>query len=44
MAVRVAITGRTATPPLFDTMVCLGYARSLERLDAARAVLEGVGT
>ena len=29
MAIRVAITGRTATPPLFDTMVCLGYTRTL---------------
>ena len=25
MAIRVAITGRTATPPLFDTMVAIGY-------------------
>ncbi len=40
MAVRVAITGRTATPPLFDTMVCLGYARTLDRLDSARAALD----
>jgi glutamyl-tRNA synthetase len=35
MAIRVAITGRTATPPLFDTMVALGIARTLERLDRA---------
>jgi glutamyl-tRNA synthetase len=35
MAIRVAITGRTATPPLFDTMVALGFARTLERLDRA---------
>ena len=34
MAIRVAVTGRTATPPLFDTLVALGYARTLERLDA----------
>ena len=40
MAIRVALTGRTATPPLFDTMVCLGYARTLERLDTARDALE----
>ncbi len=39
MAIRVAITGRTATPPLFDTMVALGRARTLERLDAAVAAL-----
>jgi nondiscriminating glutamyl-tRNA synthetase len=44
MAVRVAITGRTATPPLFDTMVAIGWRRTLERLRAAQARLtrEGV--
>ncbi len=40
MALRVAATGRTATPPLFDTMVALGRDRTLRRLDAARATLE----
>jgi glutamyl-tRNA synthetase len=35
MAIRVAITGRTATPPLFDTMIALGRERTLERLDRA---------
>ncbi len=35
MAIRVATTGRTATPPLFDTLVALGRARTLERLDTA---------
>ncbi|MEZ0240674.1 MAG: glutamate--tRNA ligase [Chloroflexota bacterium] len=35
MAIRVAVTGRTATPPLFDTLVALGYERTLERLDRA---------
>jgi glutamyl-tRNA synthetase len=35
MAVRVAVTGRTATPPLFDSLVALGRDRVLERLDAA---------
>ena len=39
MAIRVAITGRTATPPLFDTMVALGRDRTLERLDRAVAAL-----
>ncbi len=39
MAIRVAITGRTATPPLFDTMVALGRARTLARLDAAVGAL-----
>ena len=39
MAIRVAVTGRTATPPLFDTLVALGLERSLTRLDAAREAL-----
>jgi len=43
MAIRVAVTGRTATPPLFDVLVALGYERTLQRLDAAReALVEGV--
>ena len=29
MAIRVAVTGRTATPPLFETLVALGYERTL---------------
>jgi glutamyl-tRNA synthetase len=41
MAIRVAVTGRTATPPLFDTLVALGRDRTLERLDRAIAALEG---
>ena len=39
MAIRVAVTGRTATPPLFDTLVALGRKRVLERLDRAIVVL-----
>ena len=35
MAIRVATTGLTATPPLFDTLVALGRDRTLARLDAA---------
>ncbi len=35
MAIRVAVTGRTATPPLFDTLVALGPERTLARLEAA---------
>jgi len=42
MAIRVAVTGKTATPPLFDTMVALGRERTLERLAAAIEVLQGV--
>jgi len=41
MAIRVAVTGRTATPPLFDTLVALGRERVLERLDRAGEVLAG---
>jgi nondiscriminating glutamyl-tRNA synthetase len=43
MAIRVAVTGRTATPPLFETLVALGYQRTLERLANAHGVLSGVG-
>ena len=39
MAIRVGVTGRTATPPLFDTLVALGRDRVLDRLDRAVAVL-----
>jgi glutamyl-tRNA synthetase len=39
MAIRVAVTGRTATPPLFDTLVALGRDRALHRLDRALEVL-----
>ncbi len=39
MAIRVAVTGRTATPPLFDTLVALGRERVLARLEAAERVL-----
>ena len=33
--IRVAITGRTAAPPLFQTMEVLGYERCLERISRA---------
>ena len=33
--IRVAITGKTATPPLFETMAVLGRERTLERLESA---------
>jgi glutamyl-tRNA synthetase len=41
MAIRVAVTGRTATPPLFETLVALGFDRTLARIDRARALLDG---
>jgi glutamyl-tRNA synthetase len=40
MAIRVSVTGRTATPPLFDSLVALGHDRVLSRLDAAIDTLE----
>jgi glutamyl-tRNA synthetase len=40
MAIRVAVTGRTAAPPLFDTLVALGRERTLARLDRAIEALE----
>ena len=42
MAIRVAVTGRTATPPLFDTLVAVGYERTLARLERAAGILQGV--
>ena len=39
MAIRVAVTGRTATPPLFDTLIALGRERTLARLDRAIELL-----
>jgi len=34
-AIRVAISGRTATPPLFETMEALGRERSMARINEA---------
>ncbi|HLE78969.1 MAG TPA: glutamate--tRNA ligase [Candidatus Limnocylindrales bacterium] len=44
MAIRVAVTGRTATPPLFDTLVALGRERTLSRLDVAITTLVAAAT
>jgi nondiscriminating glutamyl-tRNA synthetase len=44
MAIRVAATGQTAAPPLFDTLVALGYRRTLGRLDGAIAALNDAAT
>lgn len=35
MTIRVALTGRTATPPLFETMLVLGKEMTVERLEEA---------
>ncbi len=40
MQVRVAITGRRVTPPLFESLVLLGREKSLSRIARAIAVLE----
>jgi glutamyl-tRNA synthetase len=42
MTVRVAATGRTVTPPLFDTIVALGREKTLARLRRAREALNPV--
>ena len=39
MPIRIAVTGRRATPPLFETMAVLGRERCLVRLQRARAKL-----
>lgn len=41
MPLRVAVTGRTATPPLFETMAVLGKERCRRRIRAAIALLKG---
>ncbi|MHB1415159.1 MAG: glutamate--tRNA ligase [Chloroflexota bacterium] len=38
-SLRVAITGRTVAPPLFETMAVLGRERTLERVDKAIEML-----
>jgi glutamyl-tRNA synthetase len=42
MAIRVAVTGRPVSPPLFDSLVALGPDRTLARLDRAIEALGGV--
>jgi glutamyl-tRNA synthetase len=39
--VRVAITGTTKAPPLFDTAVTLGHERVMRRIERALALLRG---
>jgi len=39
-AIRVAVTGQSVAPPLFDTLAGIGRERSLSRLNAAIAALE----
>ena len=37
---RLAVTGRTASPPLFEVLALLGREETLARLRAVRAVIE----
>ena len=39
--VRVALTGRSASPPLFDVMTVLGRDKSLSRLARAAEIAQG---
>ena len=39
--IRVAVTGSTVSPPLFESLAVLGKERSLERLRAAAGRLAG---
>ncbi len=39
--IRVAVTGRTVGPPLFESLTALGRERTLERVQAARGMLGG---
>jgi glutamyl-tRNA synthetase len=40
MLLRVAVTGRSVSPPLFESMAVLGRERCLSRLQSARELLE----
>lgn len=40
--IRLAITGKTVAPPLFETLYCLGREKVLDRLARALAVLQPV--
>lgn len=37
--IRLAVTGKTVAPPLFETLYCLGREKVLDRLDRALTVL-----
>lgn len=41
---RVALTGLSVSPGIFDVLAILGRDRSLARIDAARAMLAQAGT
>ncbi len=39
MMIRVAVTGKKATPPLFETMEVLGKEQTLSRLGQAHSAI-----
>ena len=43
-ALRVAVTGQTAAPPLFQTMAVLGKERCLRRIETALEQLSGISS
>jgi glutamyl-tRNA synthetase len=40
MPLRVAVTGSTVSPPLFESLMLLGKEKILTRIDRARALLK----
>jgi glutamyl-tRNA synthetase len=40
---RVAVTGSSVSPPLFESMAALGRHKTLERLERAQGLLAGTG-
>jgi glutamyl-tRNA synthetase len=38
---RVAVTGSSVSPPLFESMAVLGKEKTVARLNAARSRLDG---
>jgi glutamyl-tRNA synthetase len=38
---RVAVTGSSVSPPLFESMAVLGQEKTVARLNAARSRLDG---
>jgi glutamyl/glutaminyl-tRNA synthetase len=40
MPIRIAVTGKKATPPLFESMEVLGRALSLDRIDKAASLIK----
>jgi glutamyl-tRNA synthetase len=43
MPLRIAVSGRAATPPLFETLECVGRAATLRRLEAVLDALPREG-